>query len=59
MILMSAMTVILFMGGWLPPFDIFPLNIIPGVIWFTLKLFLFFFYFMGCEVLFLDIDMIN
>ena len=26
MILMSAMTVILFMGGWLPPFDIFPLK---------------------------------
>ncbi|MBL6674663.1 MAG: NADH-quinone oxidoreductase subunit NuoH [Alphaproteobacteria bacterium] len=37
MILMSSMTVILFMGGWLPPFDIFPLNVIPGVIWFTLK----------------------
>ena len=38
MILMSAMTVILFMGGWLPPFDIFPLNYIPGIIWFTLKI---------------------
>ena len=38
MILMSAMTVILFMDGWLPPFDIFPLNVIPGVIWFTLKI---------------------
>ena len=38
MILMSAMTVILFMGGWLPPFDIFPLNIVPGVIWFTIKI---------------------
>jgi NADH-quinone oxidoreductase subunit H len=38
MILMSSMTVILFMGGWLPPFDIFPLNIIPGVIWFTIKI---------------------
>ena len=37
MILMSSMTVILFMGDWLPPFDIFPLNVIPGVIWFTLK----------------------
>jgi len=37
MILMSSMTVILFMGGWLPPFDIFPLNVIPGVIWFALK----------------------
>ena len=38
MILMSAMTVILFLGGWLPPFDIYPLNIIPGIIWFTLKI---------------------
>jgi len=38
MILMSAMTVILFLGGWLPPFDIFPFNAIPGIIWFTLKI---------------------
>ena len=38
MILMSAMTVILFMGGWLPPFDIFPFNAIPNVIWFTIKI---------------------
>jgi len=38
MILMSALTVILFLGGWLPPFDIFPLNAIPGVIWFTSKI---------------------
>ena len=37
MILMSSMTVILFLGGWLPPFDIYPLNLIPGVIWFTTK----------------------
>ena len=38
MILMSAMTTILFLGGWLPPFDIYPLNIIPGPIWFILKI---------------------
>jgi len=38
MILMSAMTVILFLGGWLPPFDIAPFNYIPGVIWFILKI---------------------
>ena len=38
MILMSSMTVILFMGGWLPPFDIYPLNVIPGVIWFVIKI---------------------
>ncbi len=37
MILMSAMTVILFLGGWLPPFDIFPFNLIPGFLWFVLK----------------------
>ena len=37
MILMSSMTVILFMGGWLPPFDIFPLNAVPGAIWFVMK----------------------
>ena len=37
MILMSSMTVILFMGGWLPPFDIFPLNAVPGIIWFVIK----------------------
>ncbi len=37
MILMSGMTVILFLGGWLPPFDIAPFNWIPGVIWFALK----------------------
>jgi NADH-quinone oxidoreductase subunit H len=38
MILVSAMTAILFMGGWLPPFDIAPFNWIPGPIWFALKI---------------------
>ena len=38
MILMSAMTVVLFLGGWLPPYDIAPLNWIPGPIWFALKI---------------------
>jgi NADH-quinone oxidoreductase subunit H len=37
MILMSAMTVILFLGGWLPPFDVSVFTWIPGVIWFTIK----------------------
>jgi NADH-quinone oxidoreductase subunit H len=37
MILMSAMTVILFLGGWLPPFGIEALAFVPGVIWFALK----------------------
>jgi NADH-quinone oxidoreductase subunit H len=38
MILMSGMTVILFLGGWLPPAEVAPLTWIPGVIWFALKL---------------------
>ncbi len=46
MILMSAMTVVLFMGGWLPPLDIFPLNLIPGPIWFVLKIMLVLFVFL-------------
>jgi NADH-quinone oxidoreductase subunit H len=37
MILMSAMCVLLFLGGWLPPFGIEALDIIPGFIWFALK----------------------
>ena len=59
MILMSAMTVILFLGGWLPPFDIVPFNYIPGVIWFLLKLHLYFFFLFGLEELFPDIVMTN
>ena len=38
MILMSGLTVVLFLGGWLPPFDIEPFNWIPGVIWFGAKI---------------------
>jgi len=38
MILMSGLTVVLFLGGWLPPFDIEPFNWIPGVIWFAAKI---------------------
>src|SRR6266536_867682 len=42
---MCAMTAILFMGGWLPPFPIAPFTWIPGVIWFVLKAFFVFFMF--------------
>jgi len=38
MILLSALTTVLFLGGWLPPFDIAPFNMIPGIIWFALKI---------------------
>jgi NADH-quinone oxidoreductase subunit H len=37
MILMSGLAVILFLGGWLPPFDLEPFNLLPGIIWFALK----------------------
>ena len=37
-LLMCAMTTILFLGGWLPPFDIYPLNEIRGFIWFIIKI---------------------
>ena len=37
MILMSALTTILFLGGWLAPFGIAPFTWIPGPIWFILK----------------------
>ncbi|MEE2933081.1 MAG: NADH-quinone oxidoreductase subunit NuoH [Pseudomonadota bacterium] len=38
MILMSGMTVVLFLGGWLPPFDMYPFTVVPGPIWFVLKI---------------------
>ena len=42
-LLMCAMGTILFLGGWLPPLDIFPFNVVPGPLWMVLKiLFLFF-----------------
>lgn len=46
MILISAMTVILFFGGWLSPFNIGFLNVIPGFIWFVFKIAIFLFIFL-------------
>ncbi len=42
---MCAMTVILFMGGWLPPLDIAPFTWVPGIFWFLGKLCFVFFMF--------------
>jgi NADH-quinone oxidoreductase subunit H len=42
---MCALTTILFLGGWLPPLDIFPLNVVPGIFWFIGKATLVFFMF--------------
>lgn len=38
MILMSAMTTILFLGGWHAPFDSAPFTWLPGFFWFALKI---------------------
>ena len=37
MILMSSMSTILFLGGWLPPFESQYFDLIPGYIWFLIK----------------------
>jgi len=42
---MCAMATIMFLGGWLPPIAVVPFTWIPGVIWFTLKVFFMFFLF--------------
>jgi NADH-quinone oxidoreductase subunit H len=40
---MCALGTIMFLGGWLPPFPVWPLNAVPGVVWFLVKVgFLFF-----------------
>ena len=42
-LLMCAMGSILFLGGWLPPLDIYPFNVVPSPFWMIFKiLFLFF-----------------
>jgi len=38
MILMSAMTSVLFLGGWLPPVDVAPFNWVPGPLWLAAKI---------------------
>ncbi|MEZ5919566.1 MAG: NADH-quinone oxidoreductase subunit NuoH [Alphaproteobacteria bacterium] len=45
MILMSAMTTVLFLGGWLPPFGMSFLGFVPGIVWFALKTALILFFF--------------
>ena len=34
---MSAMTAVLFLGGWLPPLPFAPFTWVPGLIWFLIK----------------------
>ena len=44
-LLMCSLNTLLFFGGWLPPVDWAPLYVVPGIIWFLLKTFFFFFMF--------------
>jgi len=44
-VMMCALTTILFLGGWLPPVDIAPFNWLPGVFWFVFKVVMVFFMF--------------
>ncbi|MDA8360631.1 MAG: NADH-quinone oxidoreductase subunit NuoH [Gammaproteobacteria bacterium] len=37
MMLLSALTVTMFLGGWLPPFDVAPFTWVPPLAWFLLK----------------------
>jgi NADH-quinone oxidoreductase subunit H len=39
MILISATTTVLFLGGWLSPLPFIPFTLIPGAFWFILKIF--------------------
>jgi NADH-quinone oxidoreductase subunit H len=40
---LCAMMTVLFLGGWLPPLNVMPFTVVPGIVWFILKiLFLFF-----------------
>lgn len=52
MILMCSMCTILFLGGWLPPLAILPFTLIPGVIWFGLKVVLLLFTFIWVRATF-------
>ena len=44
-VLMCALTTILFLGGWLPPLAIAPFTWVPGIVWFILKVCFVFFMF--------------
>jgi NADH-quinone oxidoreductase subunit H len=44
-VVMCALTAILFLGGWLPPVNSIPFTWVPGIIWFVLKVCFVFFMF--------------
>jgi len=52
MILMAAMTAILFLGGWLSPIDMAPFNLIPGPLWLAAKIAFVLFFFLWVRATF-------
>ena len=52
MILMSGLTTVLFLGGWLPPFDAEPFTWVPGIVWFAAKIALCLFVFLWVRATF-------
>jgi len=44
-VMMCALTTILFLGGWLPPVNVEPFTYVPGIIWFVIKVSFVFFMF--------------
>ena len=42
-LLMCAMMTIMFFGGWHPPIDVAPFNLMPGFIWFLVKMMVIFY----------------
>ena len=47
MILIAALTTVMFLGGWLPPFDFAPFTWLPGFVWFFGKIAFLLFVFCG------------
>jgi NADH-quinone oxidoreductase subunit H len=52
MLLMSGLTAVLFLGGWLPPIEVAPFTWIPGPVWFALKIALVAFFFLWVRATF-------
>ena len=51
-LVMSTLSTLFFLGGWLPPFDFFVFHWIPGVFWLGLKVNLFLFFFIWVRAAF-------
>ena len=52
MIVMSSLCSLFFLGGWLPPFNLAFLFLVPGVFWFGIKIILFLFLFVWVRAAF-------